>query len=155
MARNSVIEGIEHVQWLLKKSIPEWNEFTETMVMRPRLFIHYSCVNLIRELKKYRWVRGSGADGRTENPTNPRPEPLKFDDHACDALRYLTFSDDSTLGLTIESIRSTSKAAQHVPKSGSGSWRDIVSGGGRASVNDRYGVGVTEEKALMELMKGN
>lgn len=142
MARNSVIEGIEHVQWLLKRSIPEWNEFTETMVQRPRLFIHYSCVNLIREMKKYRWVRGTGADGRTENPTNPRPEPLKFDDHACDALRYLTFSDDSTLGLTIDSMRSSSKAAQHVAKSQNGSWRDVFSGNGdETSFGDRYGRG--------------
>lgn len=141
MARNSVIEGIEHVQWLLKRSIPEWNEFTETMIQRPRLFVHYSCVNTIRELKKYRWVKGSGADGRTDNPLNPRPEPLKFDDHCMDALRYLTFSDDSQLGLTIESARSSSKAAQNVAKS-SGNWRDLLSGNGmETSFGGRYGRG--------------
>jgi hypothetical protein len=138
MARNSVIEGIEHVQWLLKRSIPEWNEFAESMILRPRLFIHYSCVNLIREIKKYRWVRGSGADGHTDNPLNPRAEPLKFDDHCMDALRYLTFSDDSNLGLTIDGMRTQSKAAMAVAKSTSGSWRDIVSGNGEASVGERY-----------------
>ncbi len=141
MARNSVIEGIEHVQWLLKRSIPEWNEFTESMINRPRLFIHYSCVNTIREMKKYRWVKGSGADGQSDNPLNPRPEPLKFDDHCMDALRYLTFSDDSQLGLTIESARSNSKAAQSVAKS-NGNWRDLLAGGGmETSFGGRYGRG--------------
>jgi hypothetical protein len=141
MARNSVIEGIEHVQWLLKRSIPEWNEFTESMIQRPRLFIHYSCVNTIREMKKYRWVKGSGADGQSDNPLNPRPEPLKFDDHCMDALRYLTFSDDSQLGLTIESARSNSKAAQSVAKS-NGNWRDLLAGGGmETSFGGRYGRG--------------
>jgi hypothetical protein len=268
MARNAVTEGIEHVQWLLKRSIPEWNEFTESMIQRPRLFVHYSCVNLIREMKKYRWVKGNGADGRTDNPLNPRPEPLKFDDHCCfaagtlvvregksvpieeikagdilqcragncevltgwtvtqrnaiawvvskrgsshrfvvtpdhkffvdgtwqdvwnlcfsgyfqkhralidgefkqvgdlhvdvgciattagefmlscdliakncDALRYLTFSDDSQLGLTIESARSSSKAAQNVAKS-NGNWRDLLSGNGmETSFGGRYGRG--------------
>jgi hypothetical protein len=141
MARNAVIEGIEHVQWLLKRSIPEWNEFTESMIQRPRLFVHYSCVNTIREMKKYRWVKGSGADGQSDNPLNPRPEPLKFDDHCMDALRYLTFSDDSQIGLTIESARSSSKAAQSVAKS-NGNWRDLLAGGGmETSFGGRYGRG--------------
>jgi len=141
MARNAVIEGIEHVQWLLKRSIPEWNEFTESMIQRPRLFIHYSCVNLIREIKKYRWVKSDGANGQSLNPLNPRPEPLKFDDHCMDALRYLTFSDDSQLGLTIESVRSSSKAAQNVAKS-SGNWRDLLAGNGlETSFGGRYGRG--------------
>lgn len=146
MARNSVIEGIEHVQWLLKRSIPEWNEFTDSIIQRPRLFIHYSCVNTIREMKKYRWVKGNGADGRTDNPLNPRPEPLKFDDHCMDALRYLTFSDDSQLGLTIESARSSSKAAQSVAKS-NGNWRDLLSGGDlETSFGGRYGRGKKGKK---------
>lgn len=147
MARNAVTEGIEHVQWLLKRSIPEWNEFTESMIQRPRLFIHYSCVNTIREMKKYRWVKGSGADGRTDNPLNPRPEPLKFDDHCMDALRYLTFSDDSQLGLTIESARTNSKAAQSVAKS-NGNWRDLISGNGlETSFGGRYGRGKKNGKS--------
>jgi hypothetical protein len=146
MARNSVIEGIEHVQWLLKRSITEWNEFTESMIQRPRLFIHYSCVNLIREIKKYRWIKSDGANGQSLNPLNPRPEPLKFDDHCMDALRYLTFSDDSQLGLTIESMRSSSKAAQNVAKS-SGNWRDLLAGNGmETSFGGRYGRGKKKSK---------
>jgi hypothetical protein len=140
MARNDVIEGIEHVQWLLKRSVPEFNEFAGEMINRPRILIHYSCVNTIREMKKYRWVRGNGADGRTINPTNPRPEPLKFDDHCMDALRYLTFSDDALLGLTIETVRKSSKAAQTAPKSaGNLDWRDVISGSGASAVGERYG----------------
>ena len=150
MARNAVIEGIEHVQWLLKRSIPEWNEFTESMIQRPRLFIHYSCVNTIREMKKYRWVKGSGADGQSDNPLNPRPEPLKFDDHCMDALRYLTFSDDSQIGLTIESARSSSKAAQSVAKS-NGNWRDLLAGGGmETSFGGRYGRGKKKNQQEQE-----
>ncbi len=41
---------------------------------KPRLYIFKNCVNLIRELKSYRWGDGE----------NPR----KYDDHALDELRY-------------------------------------------------------------------
>jgi hypothetical protein len=41
---------------------------------KPRLYIFKNCVNLIRELKSYRWGDG-------ENPK-------KYDDHALDELRY-------------------------------------------------------------------
>ena len=45
---------------------------------KPKLYIFPSCVNLIRELKSYRW----GADDR----------PKKTDDHALDELRYYLMS---------------------------------------------------------------
>ncbi len=41
---------------------------------KPRLFIFNSCVNLIRELKSYRWGDGD--------------RPIKTDDHCLDELRY-------------------------------------------------------------------
>jgi len=41
---------------------------------RPKLFIFSNCVNLIRELKSYRWAEGDN--------------PKKYDDHALDELRY-------------------------------------------------------------------
>lgn len=44
---------------------------------RPHLVIHDCCVNLIRELEQYRWSTGE------------KEQPLKRDDHAVDALRYL------------------------------------------------------------------
>ncbi|MCH9838239.1 hypothetical protein K0U83_21430 [bacterium] len=91
---NAVLEGIEHVQWLLKK-----NEQTD----RPRLFIHESCANLIRGMRTYSWLRSSEMG---LNPQDARPEPLKKDDHACDALRYLTFSVAQMRGTNIqESIK--------------------------------------------------
>jgi hypothetical protein len=146
LARNSVFEGIEHIQWLLKKSVPEWNEFAGPdgnggMIMRPRLFVHHSCTNLIREFKKYRWIRQVGI-GKSENPVSARPEPLKLDDHLMDAMRYLCFSDDSKCGLTIESIKKQSKAAQTVHGSSgqNANWRDIISNHGElAGVGERYG----------------
>ncbi len=44
---------------------------------RPRLFIHPSCKNLIRELRNYEWSRDGG------------DKPQDGDDHAVDACRYL------------------------------------------------------------------
>ncbi|HEX7073353.1 MAG TPA: phage terminase large subunit [Hyphomicrobiaceae bacterium] len=49
----------------------------------PRLRIYRTCSNLIRELKGYRW-----APRRTAVGDEPE-RPLKQDDHAVDALRYL------------------------------------------------------------------
>jgi len=45
---------------------------------KPRLFIFSSCTNLIQEMRKYRWSKTQGKD-----------QPMKQDDHALDALRYL------------------------------------------------------------------
>ena len=42
----------------------------------PKLYVFKTCVNLIRELKSYRWGAGDG------------DAPKKFDDHALDELRY-------------------------------------------------------------------
>ena len=45
---------------------------------KPRLFVFDGCVNLIRELKSYRWGDGD--------------RPVKTDDHCVDALRYYLMS---------------------------------------------------------------
>tara|TARA_B100000287_G_C20675058_1_gene794985 strand:- start:3235 stop:4725 length:1491 start_codon:yes stop_codon:yes gene_type:complete len=45
---------------------------------QPRLFIFSSCTNLIQEMRKYRWSK-----------TRNKDQPMKQDDHALDALRYL------------------------------------------------------------------
>ena len=48
---------------------------------KPGIVIFRSCKNLIRELGKYAWrQRKEGSPGKEE--------PIKADDHACDALRY-------------------------------------------------------------------
>ena len=56
---------------------------------RPRLFIDKdSCPNLARQIQTYRSTVGT--TGR--NPRDAKPMPLKKDDHAPDALRYLLHS---------------------------------------------------------------
>lgn len=51
-----------------------------------RLFIFDNCYNVIKEFTKYRWrdSPGTGEDGK--------PQPVKTEDHAMDALRYLVMS---------------------------------------------------------------
>ena len=102
-AANAVLEGIEHVQWLLKSdaalATPEQLERKargENVTLgRPRLFIHKrNCPNLARQMRTYHWLKAS-ENGL--NPQNPRREPAKKDDHAVDALRYLTFSESRLL----------------------------------------------------------
>ena len=81
----AVYAGIESVRQALK--VRKWGE--------PGLVISSRCKNLIRELRTYRWERSSG-EGL--NPKAARPFPLKKDDHAVDALRYLIHSDRDRLG---------------------------------------------------------
>jgi PBSX family phage terminase large subunit len=51
---------------------------------KPRLFIFKACKNLIREFPRYRWKVGKAKE-----------EPIKEDDHAMDALRYMVMSVDT------------------------------------------------------------
>lgn len=55
---------------------------------KPRLYVFKNCVNLIRELKSYRW-----ADGDT---------PKKSDDHALDELRYYLMRKPELTPIKIE-----------------------------------------------------
>lgn len=48
------------------------------------LFIHQDSVNLIKELRNYRW--------KTDRNGNKLDQPVKFSDHATDALRYAIYS---------------------------------------------------------------
>ena len=54
----------------------------------PRLFIGANCTNLLRELGQYAWEERK--DGKAV-----KEEPRKTNDHAVDALRYLTMALDS------------------------------------------------------------
>lgn len=95
-ANNSVIEGIEYVKWLLQK---------DPVHQRPRLLIHKkNCPVLARTFRSYRWERGT-EEGR--NPRDARKVPLKKDDHALDALRYLLFTEAHKTGETPEAFRKT------------------------------------------------
>lgn len=82
--RNAVYEGITCVRRHLKML---------EAIKQPKLIIHRRrCPNLVREMGTYRWIKGTES---TNNPRDPRPEPLKYDDHAVDALRYMLFSEES------------------------------------------------------------
>jgi hypothetical protein len=56
---------------------------------RPRLYIDHDCVHCWSELPNYKY--------KEQVHTNPAEEPTKKDDHTCDALRYLLYSDDSMI----------------------------------------------------------
>lgn len=94
-ARNEVYIGIETVKKLLKVS----------QTGEPRLFIvRDKCPNLARQMQTYRWERSSG---KGVNPKDSRPVPLKKDDHAVDAARYLLHSDfcDTIGGMSAHDVR--------------------------------------------------
>lgn len=76
-ANNDVTAGIDKVKSYFKP---------DPKTGKPKLFIFSSCVNLIEELGKYRYPELTSAQqGRKAEKENP----MKVDDHACDALRYL------------------------------------------------------------------
>lgn len=52
----------------------------------PEVYITKNCVNLIWELRKYRW--GKWAHKKMNYEKNAKERPVDKDDHACDALRY-------------------------------------------------------------------
>jgi len=76
-ARKEVIAGIQAVKARLNVAGDG----------RPRLFICSNCVNLLKEFGMYRWADKS--EGRNE-----KEEPLKENDHAMDALRYMVMQID-------------------------------------------------------------
>jgi hypothetical protein len=96
-AANNVDKGINCIRSLLKV-----NEATR----RPRLYIHRRCAHLIEEMRKYRWKRGNRpTEGHYLNPSVAKQVPLKRDDDACDAERYMVFSVENSYGLAPGSLR--------------------------------------------------
>lgn len=92
-AANSVYEGIDHIRSQLTM---------HPIDGKPRLLIcRETCPNLWRQMQTYRWVKGS------ESGLNPRAgarEPLKKDDDAVDALRYLVFTDAKHCKVNIQQL---------------------------------------------------
>ena len=85
-AAKDVRGGIEQVQTLLNPRMPLANvDFPHG---RPRLHISERCENLLRELPTYRWNKSSRPEDK-----DPKDEPVKVNDHAVDACRYLIFSE--------------------------------------------------------------
>lgn len=56
---------------------------------KPKLFIHSKCENLRREMGKYAWQKQ-----KADRPA--KEEPVKADDHALDALRYMVMEIDNS-----------------------------------------------------------
>jgi hypothetical protein len=69
--QNSVTAGINRVRERLETN---------------RLFITANCVELLKEIRRYRWK----SPARTES--DPKEAPVKRDDHLLDALRYIVMS---------------------------------------------------------------
>lgn len=81
-ARNDVYPGIETVRKLLG---------VNSVTQAPMLVIdRVNCPFLARQMVTYRWLKSSG---RGVNPQVAQPKPLKKDDDAVDALRYLVHSE--------------------------------------------------------------
>ncbi len=135
--KNSVIEGIEHVQYLLKPQIPvpmvdekgmpiiDSETGKVKIRMEPKLFIHrYNCPKLVQQMKTYRWMRGADPKAKAgRNPKDAPRSPLKKNDHQVDGMRYALFSADSMLNSTISSAKSHSEitaqtSGEYLPERG-------------------------------------
>lgn len=75
LGNNDVRAGIDRVKKLIANN---------------QLYITRNCINLIWELRRYRW--STWKNSRDQYQKNKKEEPQKKDDHACDALRYLVAS---------------------------------------------------------------
>ena len=58
----------------------------DPVTKRPKLFIFDTCINLIREFQRYRFQTGRMDDNNSD-------KPVKFQDDALDALRYILVSN--------------------------------------------------------------
>lgn len=74
-AKNDVVAGINKVMEKLKPNY----------LGLPKLFIHESCKNTIDEFETYSWKP-------KDDEKNSADEPIKFADHAMDALKYFVHS---------------------------------------------------------------
>lgn len=111
-ASNRVYEGIDHVRYLLKPAIPGTNGDRP----RPRLLIHRkNCPNLSRQMRTYRHEKSTGTG---VNPKDAKPKPLKKDDHAVDALRYLVYSEATSTGHTPQAIQRDRKRIKGLVRMG-------------------------------------
>ena len=85
-ARKNVAAGIQRVK----------NRLAVQGDGKPRLFFFRTLKNTLSEIYDYRWA---AADGEL----NAREEPVKLNDHAMDALRYMVMAADSDAGVKFRS----------------------------------------------------
>lgn len=80
LANNDKQTGIDRVKSYFK---------IQEDINKPKLFIFDTCSNLIEEITQYRWAE---TPSNQIGKKNDKEEPVKANDHACDALRYLIMS---------------------------------------------------------------
>ena len=80
---NSMLAGINRVKEWLRIRQDRINPTTHKKPS-PRLFIFQNCVNLINEIKGYKWKKL-----RTMGNRNELEKPVDYADHLLDALRYI------------------------------------------------------------------
>ena len=80
LAKNDKTSGIDRVKSYLK---------INPVTNKPRLFVFDTCTNLIEEIARYRYAE---LPQNRQGKASEKEEPVKVDDHACDALRYLVMS---------------------------------------------------------------
>jgi hypothetical protein len=78
-------EGIELVKKFLKKYPTGDNDADGFPIEVPKLFVDYSCVNMIKEFNNY---RAKEPPRNTRNKSSGRDSAQDFDNHTLDALRY-------------------------------------------------------------------
>jgi phage terminase large subunit-like protein len=85
LANNDVLSGIAKMQ--------DYLDFSDTKP--PKWFIHESCANTIKEMRRYRWKTWETKKLTEKN--NKKDEPHKKNDHCMDACRYFfSFLPDLT-----------------------------------------------------------
>lgn len=91
-AEPKTIEEINRAGWNAKEADKDVTEGIRKVKSMP-LYVTKRSTNLIKELKGYKWR--TDKDGRVIKDKD-RDEPVKFNDHACDALRYAVFTKLAT-----------------------------------------------------------
>jgi phage terminase large subunit len=87
-AEPKTIEEINRAGYNAKEADKDVTEGIRKVKSMP-LFVTAKSTNLIKELKGYKWK--TDKDGKPIKDKD-KDEPVKFNDHACDALRYAIFT---------------------------------------------------------------
>lgn len=85
-ANNEKLGGINRVKEFLKPHPARKHPVTNERPA-PRLYVFQNCVNLIQELRQYKWKKYRGGGNR-----NDPEQAVDYADHAVDALRYLVMT---------------------------------------------------------------
>ena len=73
------------------------------LCQRQTIFIPQSSTHLIKEIQNYHWRKDKNATGEESF----LPEPVKFNDHLCDAMRYAIWGITSRFGFPTQRPRAT------------------------------------------------